>query len=286
MQAGRHTMKIFQCARLLKLLLFTSLLFGQVQLASAELLLTAPPREKADAGMKLYGPLAKRLTRILNEKVTYVHPANWLAYQRDMRNDKYDIIFDGPHFIAWRTKNRKHKPILKLPGTLEFIIVGHAGNNKINKLSDLYGKKVCGIPPPNLGTLTVIAAFPHPARQPWIIPVRGGFKKVYRFFAKGKCEAAVFRTTFYNKKLSSEQRKTTKVLYKSRPLPNQGISVSKRVKPSARRKIIKALTQGDRIPATRNILARFGGKAKSFKAVSPGDYNGYHKLLEGVIFGW
>jgi ABC-type phosphate/phosphonate transport system substrate-binding protein len=270
----------------LKPLALIVLLFSQIQFVSAELILTAPPRETKEAGQKLYGPLAARLTELVGETVTYEHPVNWLAYQRDMRNDKYDIIFDGPHFISWRIRNKDHKAVVKLPGTLEFVIVARKDDDKVTGLDDLIGRKICGIAPPNLGTLTVYAAYEHPARQPVIVPVRGGFKKVYKSFEAGKCKGAVFRTTFYAKKLTDEQRAITKVLYKSPALPNQGISMSSRVKPAARKLIIDTLSKGDRIPATKNILARFGGKAKAFQPASDENFAGHYKLIEGVIFGW
>lgn len=272
--------------KLLSLSVFTFLILGQVTFVSADLILTAPPREKADAGQKLYGPLAARLSELLNEKVTYESPKNWLAYQRDMRKDKYDIIFDGPHFISWRIKNRSHVPVVKLPGSLQFVVVGKKNDDKINSLKDLIGKRICGIPPPNLGTLTVYAAYIHPARQPVITPIRGGFGKVMKAFERGKCQAAVFRTKFYEKKLTDEQRSKTKILYTSPELPNQGISFSSRVKPSARKLVSDELTKGNRIPATKGILTRFGGKSKAFLPTSEKDFAEQYKLIEGVIFGW
>ena len=269
-----------------KICVYSVLCMLYMQSASAELILTAPPRENKEAGSKLHQPLADRLTKLLKEQVTYKHPGNWLAYQRDMRNDAYDIIFDGPHFISWRIKNRSHTALAKLPGSLQFVIVGREGDETVTRPSDLVGKKICGIPPPNLGTLTVYAAYIHPARQPVIVPVRGGFKKVYKYFKQGKCDAAVFRTTFYAKKLNDEQRKITKVLLNTDALTNQGISVSTRVSKPARKIIINAVTQGNRIPATRNILKRFGGKAKAFRRANNNDYKKDYKFLEGVIFGW
>lgn len=273
-------------ASILQIIVLVLLLFGQVALVSADLILTAPPREKADAGQKLYGPLAARLSELLGEKVTYEHPKSWLAYQHDMRKDKYDIVFDGPHFISWRIKNRNHVPVVKLPGFLQFYVVGKKDDEKIKSLDDLVGRRICGIPPPNLGTLTVYAAYTHPARQPVITPVRGGFGKVMKEFEKGKCQAAVFRTKYYDKKLTDEQRAKTTILYTSPKLTNQGISFSSRVKPSARKVVAEALSQGDRIPATKNILARFGGKAKAFLPANEKDYAEDYKLIEGVIFGW
>lgn len=270
----------------LRLFFISVCLLSQIPTASADLILSAPPRETPEAGKALYQPLADELTRLLGEKVVYERPSNWLVYQRDMRNDKYDIVFDGPHFISWRIKNHNHKAVVKLPGSLQFVIVVKADDDKVKGLPDLVGRKICGIPPPNLGTLTVYAAYKHPARQPVIVPVRGSFKKVFKDFEAGKCEGAVFRTTFYAKKLTDEQRKTTKVLHRSDALPNQGISISTRVRPTARKLIMEALTKGDRIPATKNILARFGGKAKAFEKADNADYKDHHKLIEGVIFGW
>ena len=69
------------------------------------LILSAPPRETAEAGMKIYGPIAQHLSKLLGVIVTYKHPGNWMTYQHEMRDDKYDIIFDGPHFISWREKH-------------------------------------------------------------------------------------------------------------------------------------------------------------------------------------
>ena len=260
------------------------LLLGSFQV-NAELILTAPPRETPDAGQKLYGPLAAELSSLLKQEVVYQHPGNWLAYQHDMRNDKYDIVFDGPHFISWRIKHIKHKAIVKLPGTLQFVIVGKKDDEKNKSLTDLVGRKVCGIPPPNLGTLTVYAAYDRPAQQPVIVPIRGGFKKVFNAFKAGKCEGAVFRTTFYAKKLSEEDRAITAILHRSAALPNQGISVSSRVDTAAQKKITAALTKPE-MPAIKSLLSRFGGKAKAFEPASDKDFANHHKLLEGVIFGW
>ncbi|KPJ93231.1 MAG: hypothetical protein AMJ53_07800, partial [Gammaproteobacteria bacterium SG8_11] len=67
----------------------------------ADLILSAPPRELPEAGLKLYGPLASHLSELLGEKVIYQHPNNWLEYQRDLRRGVYDIVFDGPHFVSW-----------------------------------------------------------------------------------------------------------------------------------------------------------------------------------------
>ncbi len=252
-----------------------------------ELILSAPPRETAEAGLALYGPIAEHLTKLLGVAVTYQHPENWLEYQREMRGDKYDIIFDGPHFIAWRVKYLGHEALVKLPGKLQFILVTGKNNANLTKADDLIGKNICGISPPNLSTLSVLNYYRNPVRQPVIKGIKGGMGKVFKtLFAndRKKCHAAVLRTAFYKKKLTKEQQASVKTLFKSKAMPNQGISVSTRVSPEFKKKIIKSLSKG--ISSTKKLLKRFAGKAKNFIPVKAGEYGSYNMLLEGVIFGW
>ncbi|MDH5445306.1 MAG: phosphate/phosphite/phosphonate ABC transporter substrate-binding protein [Gammaproteobacteria bacterium] len=254
---------------------------------ASSLILTAPPRENVEAGNKIYGPLAKHLSDLIGAEVVYQHPKNWLNYQREMRDNRYDIIFDGPHFISWRNAHLKHDVLVKLPGILDFYLVTSSGNDKINGMDDLIGKKICGISPPNLSTLTVLDRFRNPVRQPVIVGVKGGMGKVYKSFKAGKCEAAVLRSTFFKKKLQQKQRDELKILFHSAPLPNQGISVSQRINASAKNKILQSLTLGDGTKISQPIVKRFGGKkAKSFIPAKNPEYAGHNSLLEGVIFGW
>lgn len=255
--------------------------------AQAELILSAPPRESEEVGNKLYAPLAEHLTQLLGEKVTYQHPDNWLHYQRELRNGVYDVVFDGPHFVSWRIKHLKHTVLVKLPGTLEFFIVTNKSDKEINNLTDLIGKKICAISPPNLGTMLMIDQFKNPVRQPNIYPVIGGFGAVAKEFFAGACGAAVFRSTFYNKKLSDDARTSIKKLFASPPLPNQAISVSSRVSNKNKVKMIKSLTEGEGLEIARSIVKRFGGKkVKSFVVAKQTDYLTQVDLLEGVIYGW
>jgi len=265
---------------MLGLLICSPLIYAQ------DLILTAPPREKPAAGQQQYGPLAAYLTKLFGRKVKYVFPGGWLKYQRDMREDKYDIVFDGPHFISWRILHLDNHIAVVLPGHLEFYLLAKKDDNKINNINDLVAKSFCGVPPPNLATLSIIAAFNNPVRQPVVTGIRGAGKAVFDAFMKGKCEAAVIRTAYYKKFLTDEQRAQTKIVYASKPYPNQGITVSKRVTPREREMMVQALTVGDGIKATVPILKRFGGKAKHFIPAKDSDFAGINNLLEGVIFGW
>ena len=257
--------------------------------AQAEgLILTGPPRETPEAGLKMYGPVAKHLTKALGVQVTYVHPGNWLKYQRDMRGDKYDIVFDGPHFIAWRIAHLGHEALVKLPGKLQFMLVNEKGGEEYKHPDDLIGKKICGISSPNLSTLSILDYYRNPVRQPTIKGIRGGMKKVHKTLIdkKSGCHAGVLRTAFFKKKLKKKQQENLQTIILSKAMPNQGISVSKRV--SERHKVIIAndLTIGKGIDSTKRLRKRFAGKAKSLIPAQSSDYAGYNNLLEGVIFGW
>ena len=252
------------------------------QCAHAELILSAPPRERLDAGNKLYGPLADHLSELLGEKVIYRHPSNWLEYQRDLRRGVYDIVFDGPHFVSWRVEHLQHDVLVKLPGSLEFVVAIDEDDQQIKTLQDLIGKRICALAPPNLATLTMMEQFQNPVRQPVIWDVPGGFMNVYKALKRDECRAAVFRSEFYEKRLRGGSRAGLKVIFRSKPLPNQA---GPRLDTDKKAKIIRSLTVGEGKNAALSISKRFAGD-QSFIAANKEEYTAHNKLLEGVIFGW
>ncbi len=273
---SRHNIVTHNLVSILLLLMFTS--------AQAELILTAPPRENAADGQLQYGPLAKELSAILGEKVTYKQPKGWLYYQRDMRHDRFDIVFDGPHFMSWRIKQFNHTPVAKLPGKLSFIIIAEKDIQDINNVNDLVNVPVCAIAPPNLSTMTVLAQLKNPVRQPKLITVKGGMKAVYNSFKEGKCVAAILRDKFFDKKIPEQERNNLKIIFASVPVSNQGITVSSRINSEKRALITSALT--DINTGTQPILKRFSGKAEKMLPATLNEYDAQHMLLTDVVLGW
>jgi ABC-type phosphate/phosphonate transport system substrate-binding protein len=254
--------------------------------AFADIVLTAPPRESAEAGAKLYEPLAKSLSQLLGEKVVYQHPGDWHNYQRQLQNDQYDIVFDGPHFAAWRMTSLKATPLVRLPGNLRFVLVTGSADNKVTRVNDLIGKKVCTLPSPNLGALTLYSMYPNPVIQPDFVPVKGGFKQVTKKLLAGECRGAIMRSSFYYKKLPTKTRDKFKVLQESRPIINQGITVSHRVNWTARKKMLQALTTQSGNNAIRPILDRFAHKANAFVPARQAEYVGKNLLHDNMVYGW
>lgn len=265
-------------------LFFLLALFFISSHAVADLILTAPPRENPSQGKKLYEPIAEKLSELLGEKVVYQQPKNWADYTNKMRDGYYDIIFDGPHFVAWRQKNLKHTPVASLPGSLEFFIVTSKENKQLNNARDLVGKRICGMPSPHLATDLVYDLFKNPVLQPTIYEVKGGQRNSFQAFKDGKCVATIFRSTLYNK-LPDEERKNLKIVVKTRTLPNQTISVSQRLEKQANT-IADFLVSKDGAITANNLLSRYSGRKKQFIKARPEKFVGAADILEGVVWGW
>lgn len=263
------------------------LVLFNINIYATELILSAPPRESKEAGETLYTPLAEFLSRQLGQPVKYRYPDSWFTYQNNMRDNMYDIVFDGPHFASWRIEHLNHEVLVKLPGKLQFYLVARVDDDTTRTPNELIGRYICGISPPNLSTLSVLNHFHNPVRQPVIKGINGGMKKVYKSFEAKKCSAAVLRTTFYQKKLSQEDRDKIKIIFTSEPLPNQMITASKRISPADVEKLQFAFLKSEEgMEALEPILKRFGGKARSFVPAENNEVDGKNQLLEGVIFGW
>ena len=255
------------------------------QAALADYVLTAPPRESKDKGETIYGPIAKKLSEILGEKVVYEYAGTWAAYTKNMRDGRYDIIFDGPHFVGWRHRHLNHIPVAKLPGDLEFYVVAHSDDKRINNTRQLIGKRVCAMPSPNLATDMMYSLFDNPVLQPTIYEIKGGLPKAYQAFLKGACDATIFRSNQF-KKLPQAERDKLKVVVKTKPLPNQTFSISERL--SDKRQQISAFFRSDvGKQASDALLERFSKNNKYFTETPSSDkYEVAANILEGVVFGW
>jgi len=95
-----------------------------------------------------------------------------LNYQKHMRAGKYDIVFDGAHFVSWREVHLNHEPLVKLPTPCQIVLNTSKEKTKLKKPADLIGRRICGLGPPNLVTMFTLSQFPYPARQPILVSVR------------------------------------------------------------------------------------------------------------------
>lgn len=245
--------------------------------AHAELILSSAPRESREKEESIYKPVADLLSRASGQKVSFRYADNFLVYQDKMRKGAYDIVLDGPTFVAWRMARLGHVPVVKFPGNLSFVVVVQASNEKIKTLKDLTGRTLCGFAPPNLATMTILYEFGNPSRQPLIIEAQS-FKEAYQGLAQGKCAGAIMQGKIFAD-LDKETR-LGKVIFQSNPLPNQAISAGPRVTPEMRAKMVTALLAPENALATQKMREFF--RSTALLPASAEEYRGLEKLMRDV----
>lgn len=254
-------------------LLFVLALAGTSS-AQADLILSSAPRDSKEKEDALYQPLTAFLTKVTGQKVTFRHGDNFLVYQSEMRKGTYDIVFDGPAFVGWRMAKLGHVPLVKFPGKLVFVLAVKKEQSKINTIKDMGGRTVCAFPSPNLATLTVLDEFDNPARQP-IIRESSSFPESYKSMIAGKCVGAVLQKKLFED--LDKEKQLGKVLFTSKPLPNQAFSAGPKVNPELRAKIVQALLSPEGAAATQKMREVF--KAQSLEAASVEEYQGLERLI-------
>jgi ABC-type phosphate/phosphonate transport system substrate-binding protein len=242
------------------------------------LILSAPPRDTADEGVKRFGPVAEYLSATLGRKVVYQHPTTWGGYQADMQRGAYDIVFDGPHFNGWRIEKLHHHVLVKLPGDFVYTAVVRRDHSAIDHIKHLAGHKICAHAPPNLGTLIMYNQFDNPARQPVII-VTDGYDKIYKALLDGKCDAAML--PLHSVEKFDPDGGHVRIVMRTRAMPEQAFSAGLRVSPAERAKIAEALLS----PAAKATLAKFFeayGAGKGFLPATNSEYAGLGEYLLSV----
>lgn len=251
------------------------LLFTLVKTVNADLVFSAPPRETPEVGKKIYGPVADYLSQVLGQKVHYQHPGSWGIYQGAMQRGRYDIIFDGPHLVSWRLNKKGHHTLVKLPGKLVFVVVVKRNNKRYTGVAQLRGRRVCALAPPNLATLTLLKQF-GPNRQPFLKSVTG-FKQGYLDMLSGKCDAAVLRDVGYAR--LSKKYPGGRIIFRSKPVPNQAFTVGQKISPAMRGKITQALLSAKSKNAIDTFRKRYVKKGE-LTAASDKEYAGMYAFLK------
>ncbi len=245
--------------------------------ARAELILSSAPRDTMEKEEEVFKPIADLLSRAAGEKVTFRYGDNFLVYQSEMRKGNYDIVLDGPQFVGWRMAKLGHVPLVKFPGNLVFVAIAKNNQDKINSLKDLAGRSVCAFPPPNLATLTVQYEFDNPSRQPLITEVQT-FADAYKGVKSGKCVGGILQAKLYQD--LDKETKAAKVLFTSKPVPNQAISAGPRVTAEKRERIVQTLLSPEGAAATQKLRDVY--KIQALLPATVDEYQGLGKLMRDV----
>ncbi len=250
-------------------------------LAADTIVFSTPPTQPPDVTRRNFQPLVDYLSAKVRVEIELVPARSFLEYANKMRAGEYDMLFDGPHFIAWRLRHLDHTVLAKLPGKLRFYVVVRE-DVEVGKVSDLVGKRVCGPASPNLATLSFIDEFPDPARQPIVVPVKS-FKAALRCLQTKRAQASVFRDKFWDKKVPEEAKKGLRVLAViDKNVPDRGFSITRDVDEATRRKLREALVATSDTEIAAKVLASLGGAKKGFVPATDAEYRGLERLLRPV----
>lgn len=253
-----------------------SLLSLLSQSVSAEYVFTAPPRESLEKGIKVYKPIADYLTNVTGEKFTYFHPESWNEYSNKMHAGKYDVVFDGPHFVDWRIKNLKHNVFLKLPKISRWILIARKSDSSINSITDMVGKKACAPGSPNFGMLNLFSHFSDPNKQPVHVKTKG-WKNVMNSVVNGRCDVGVLPNTSLS--VFDKDGNVTKKIHKHLPYPSQGMTYGPRISYVLAQKIRSSLLSSNGQNALANLRKRYAGGKKLIEAEND-EYDGVNIVLK------
>jgi len=226
----------------------------QKPMERAELIFSAAPRENAERSQEIFGPIAEYLSKTIGKKVVYQYPGTWGVYQGTMQKGGYDLLYDGPHFNGWRLTKLQHNVLVKIPVELTFVMLVKKDSAKINDIKQLAGHTICAHAPPNFGTLTFLSQFDNPSRQPVIVNT-DGWNNIYKGLIAGKCTAALVPTKVWEK--NDKNGVETKVIFKSKPLPNQAFSAGPRIPKEDQAKIAQALTSREAEGPTEKLRQEY-----------------------------
>ncbi len=245
--------------------------------ANLSLVFGTAPTSSVTETRKAYAPMIEYLSRVTGKNVVLQPAENYQEYQVRMRSGEYDLAFDGPPFIAWRMERMQHIPLVKLPAELRIVVVKRE-DSRYTTLEELatHNVNTCVVPSPNTLTLIFMSYFPHPARQPNLLPVEG-FKNIEECVRSGKGEIAVFRDMYWKKM----DKSGLKVLYEpSTSYPERAISAGPKVSEALRNKIIAALISQEGADASKDVLARF--QRDKFIKAEQQDFAGQAEMLRPV----
>lgn len=205
---------------------------------SSEYSFGAAPRESAEEGNRIYGPIAEYLSQATGKKIVYKHSGAWTVYQATMRKGTYDLVFDDAHFNGWRVTKIQHNMLVKVRGVSSYVTVVKKDNVRTYDVKQLAGYAVCAPTPPHLGTLTLLEQFTNPARQPMIVDI-DGWKNIYDSLLSGKCAAAMMPVAILEQ--LDKNAAQTRILYRAQAFPDSAFSAGPRLSSQDQAKIIQAL---------------------------------------------
>lgn len=255
--------------------LISMLLLGPGAGTAAELNFIVQPVIDRDATAKAFQPLATYLSSTTGESVrlqtAYDYADCWF---RMKGGSHYDLILDAPFYVDYRIKKQNHVPLVKVPGLVSYSLVALSSAGLL-ETAELVGKKIATLIPPAPGGLVMAKMFPHPSRQPYLVPVKSAEDALAALF-KGQVAAALVPTPLAAQAMVAGRE--IAVIATSEQTPHMTLTAGPSVPKEVRDRIKQALLTANQTAAGRAMLQQIG--FEGFETTSAAVYDGYSKYLE------
>jgi len=274
-------------------LVATALLASLSLPAQAELILSGIPaiQERTELD-KNFIKLAAQLTDILGEPVRYVAPINEMLYGQQVRKGAYDILIDNPVLAAWRINKGMHKPVAVINAPSTYLVIVPATDSSTKSPEQLIGKAVCVQSSPSVANLMFMNLYPNPIQTP-NLRIVDAHKTIAEKVLDGSCRAGVVSVAFFENVLEQNAQKQLRVIYNTRPLLGNAMTVSSKVSEEKRKALSKRITSAEALndPMVQSINAvssALGGNAAktNWLEAKPESFKGLEQLLIQQSYGW
>ncbi len=258
-------------------LLVTGLALSPVTPATAaDIRFAVQPILDVEATRNAYQPLADYIATATGKSVELVTTYDYAEYwQRMKRGKEFNLILDAPFYTDYRIKEQGHVPLVKVPGVVSYSLVTKSGEAILDP-SELIGKKIATIIPPAPGGLLMQKWFPHPSRQPYIMPAKSS-EQALDMLLKGQAMAAMIPTPLAAQAMS--QGKEIATVATSPQTPHITLTAGPDIDEATRGKIVKALLDANKNPKGQEMLKKIGF-AEGFEPTSADVYRGYSDYLK------
>ena len=252
------------------------LLSCSIAVRAQQYVIGASPSLSKQTGDQIFPRLAQLFTDATGEEFVYRYTGNWPSYIKHMRESNFHLAFDEPHLVGWRVENLQHVPLVKLDGSLDFVIITRNADDTIIQLSDLAGRTVCADAPPAMDGLILFAQFENPSRQPVLRRVRDPLSAYTRLLKNG-CRGAVLPARLYER--LSRGGNQTRILFLSEPFPNWALSAHPELPPAVRDRVRRLLLDPENSALTRGLTEVWEGD-RGLRPADETEYRGHTHLLQ------
>ncbi len=221
---------------------------------------------------RAFTPLTRYLSEQTGVTIRLQTALNFVAYWETMKKGDYDLVLDAAHFTDFRIKRLGYRVLARIPDTVSLTLVT-ASDVLIFEPEELIGKRLGTLGSPSMPAVRANQLFPNPIRLPVFVDFASATETI-RALLQGEIAGAIIPSPLVQNYPELNTVLTTD------PIPHIALSASPKVPQALALRIRVALININRTPSGRRTMQAL--RLAPFVAASPGSYDGYAQLLDGV----